>query len=67
MDSQFITFLKCLYWKLWLQHVSTILCLSEMFLDSLLNLLDDRINIEGYNLPRIDHPNSNQRGGICMF
>ena len=42
------------------------LLLSEMFLDSLFNLLDGWINIEGYNL-RIDHPNSNKRWGVCMY
>ena len=33
------------------------------FLDSSFNLLDDRINIEGYNILRADHPNDNKRGG----
>ena len=44
-----------------------IICLLEKFLDSLFNSLDDRINIEGYNLLRIDYPDSNKRGGVCVF
>ena len=48
-------------------HEYDIICLSETFLDSSFNSLDDRINIEGYNLLRADHPNDNKRGGVCMY
>ena len=34
---------------------------------SLGNSLDDRINIEGYNLLWADHPSDNKRGGVCMY
>ena len=29
-------------------------------------MLDDQINIEVYNL-QIDHPNNDQRGGVCEY
>ena len=48
-------------------HEYHIIYLSEMFLDSSFNSLDDRINIQGYNLLRGDHPNHNKWGGICMY
>ena len=44
-----------------------IICLSETFLDSSFNLLDDQINIERYNLLKADHPDHNKRGGVCMY
>ena len=44
-----------------------IICRSEAFLDSSINLLDDRIKIEGYNLIRADHLNDNKRGGVWMY
>ena len=47
-------------------HEHDIICLSKTFLDSSFNSLDDRINIEGYNLLIADHPNDNKRGGVCM-
>ena len=34
-----------------------IICLLETILDSSINLLDNQIYIEGYNLLRADHPN----------
>ena len=44
-----------------------IVCLLETFLDPLFNSLGDRINIEGCNLLRVDHPNDNERGEVCMY
>ena len=37
-----------------------IICVSETFLDSSFNSLNDWINIEGYNPLRADHPNDNK-------
>ena len=36
-------------------HEFNIICLSETFFDSLFNLLDDEINVEGNNLLKADH------------
>ena len=47
-------------------HEYDIICLWKTFLDSSFNLLDDPINIEGYNLLIADHPNDNIGGGGCM-
>ena len=44
-----------------------IICLLETFLDSLFNSLGDRINIEGCNLLRVDHPNDNNRGERSLY
>ena len=41
-----------------------IICQLEMFPDSSFISFDDRINIEGYNLLRPNHPNDNLRGGV---
>ena len=38
--------------------------LLETLLHSLFNSLDDRINIEGYNLLIADQPNDNKREGV---
>ena len=43
-----------------------IICLLEMFPDSSFNSFDDRINVEGYNLLRRNHPNDNMRGRVYM-
>ena len=67
MESLLITFLKYLYCRLWLQHMSMILCLSETFLDSLFNSFNDQINMEGCNLLTADHRNDIKRGGGCMY
>ena len=48
-------------------HEYDIICLPETFLDTSFNSIDDRINIERYNLLRADHPNNSKRGGVCMF
>ena len=49
-------------------HEYNIICLLETFLHSLFNSLDDRINIEGYNLLGADRPNNNKRGGfVCTL
>ena len=44
-----------------------IICLSETFLDSSIESDDKRLNIEGYNLIRADHPRNKKREGVCMY
>ena len=44
-----------------------IICLSETFLDSSIDISDIRININGYSFLRADHPNNIIRGGVCMY
>ena len=39
-----------------------IICLSETFLKD-----DHKLEIDGYNLIRSDHPTSSKRGGVCIY
>ena len=48
-------------------HNFDILCLSETFLDSAIDLNDEDINIDGYSILRADRPSSNKRGGVCIY
>ena len=48
-------------------HNFDILCLSETFLHSIIDLNDENINIEGYSILRADHPSNNKRGGVCIY
>ena len=48
------------------QHNFDIICLSENFLDSSIDISDTRLNINGYSLLRAGHPNNTKRGGVCM-
>ena len=48
-------------------HNSDIICLSETFLDSNIDISDTRINISGYSLLRADHPSNTKRSGVCMY
>ena len=41
------------------------ICLSETYLDSLTP--DNLIDIEGYTLVRVDHPDNIKRGGVCIY
>ena len=41
--------------------------MSETFLDSSIDLNDENINIDGYSILRVDHPNNNKRGGVCIY
>ena len=43
-----------------------IVCLSETYFDSKTLPDDDNLDISGYNLVCLDHPNS-KRGGICIY
>ena len=48
-------------------HSFDILCLSETFLDSTIDLNDENINIDGYSILRADHPSNHKRGGVCIY
>ena len=49
-------------------HNFDILCLSETFLDSTIDLNDENINIDRYSILRTDHPSNNKRrGGVCIY
>ena len=48
-------------------HEFNIICLSETFFDSLFNLLDDEINVEGNNLLKADHPNDYKSRRVSMY
>ena len=48
-------------------HSIDIVCLSEVVLDSTIPHSDENININGYSLLRVDHPNNIKWGGFCMY
>ena len=48
-------------------HKFDILCLSEIFLDSTIDLNDENINIDGNSILRADHPSNNIHGGFCIY
>ena len=48
-------------------HNFDIVYLAETFLDSTIPHDDENININGYSLLRVDHPNNIKRGGICLY
>ena len=49
------------------QHNYDMTCLSETFVNSLIEINDDRILIDGYNLIRAGHPSDSERGGVCIY
>ena len=48
-------------------HNFNVLCLSETFLDSTIDLNNGNINIDGYSILRADHPSNNKRGYVCIY
>ena len=48
-------------------HNFDILCLSETFLNSTIDLSDGNINIDGYSILTADHPSNNKRGDVCIY
>ena len=48
-------------------HDYDVICLSEIFLNSTNSNDDERINIKGHNLLRVDRPSNKKRGGVCMY
>ena len=41
--------------------------LSETFLNSSIEINNDRISIDGYILIKADHPSDSKRGGFCIY
>ena len=50
-----------------IQNNYDIICLSETFLNSSIQINDDRISIDGYSLIRADHPSDSKREGVCIY
>ena len=48
-------------------HKMDIICLSETYLDSTIQLDNDNLEIPGYNLVCSDHPSKNKRDGVCIY
>ena len=44
-----------------------IVCLSETILDSTVPYNYENININGYSLLKVDHPNNIKQEGVCMY
>ena len=44
-----------------------IICLSETYLDSTIQLDNDNLEIPRYNLVRSDHQSNNKHGGVCIY
>ena len=44
-----------------------IICVSESYLDSTFSSDNEDINIKGFKLVRVDHPNNIKRGGVCAY
>ena len=42
-----------------------VICISETYLDSTVD--DKTIEIKGYNLIKVDYPNNQKRGGVCLY
>ena len=47
-------------------YISTILCLSETYLDSSIPSDHVCVDLEGYKVVCADHPNNVKRGGVCI-
>ena len=44
-----------------------VICVSESYLDSSIVSDNNNLNIKGYNLYRVDHPNNVKRGSVCAY
>ena len=44
-----------------------ILCISETFIDSFVDNIQDELNISGYNLVQCDHPFNTKRGCVSIY
>ena len=49
------------------QHNIDIICLSETFLISSIQINVDRILVGGYDLIRADTPSNSKRSGVCIY
>ena len=50
-----------------IQNNYDIICLSETFLNSSIQFIDDRISVDGHNLIGADHSSDLKRGGVCIY
>ena len=50
-----------------LKHNYDIICLSETFLNSSIEINADRISLDGYNLIRSDHRSDSKKDGVCIY
>ena len=62
----------CNFEKINLEAYNTInkfdvICVSESYLDSSIVSDNNNLNIKGYNLYRVDHPNNVKRGSVCAY
>ena len=48
-------------------NIFDLVCLSKTFLDSTITSDDVNIQINGYSLLRVDHPNNIKRGGVRTY
>ena len=44
-----------------------IICLSEIYLESKIQLDDDNLEIPGHNLVRSEHTSNNKLGDVCIY
>ena len=48
-------------------HNFDIVCLCKTFLDLTIPHNDENVNINGYSLSRVNHPNKIKQGEVCMY
>ena len=48
-------------------HKFDIICLSETYLDSIIPIDDNKLQIPGYTLIRSDHPSNTKHGGVFIY
>ena len=48
-------------------HSDDLICLSETWLDSTTSINSNDLSLKGYNLHRVDDPDSVKKGGVCVY
>ena len=48
-------------------HKFDIICLPETYLDSIIPIDDNKLQIPGYTLIRSDHPSNTKHGWVCIY
>ena len=48
-------------------HDFDIICITETFLNSDYLIDDKRLELQGYDMIRSDHPSNTKRGGVCIY
>ena len=48
-------------------HDFDIICISETYLTSTIDINDENLKIPGYNMYHADHPSDVKRGGVCIY